>query len=78
MEFQSHSISSATLATGYHEPAAEYGNYAYRVKGQDVDVVYWALENGWSGIISVIPHGTDESQIVAFWNELVDIEEEDE
>ena len=78
MEFQGHSISAASLATGSHEPATEYGQRAYRVMGPDIDVVYWALENGWSGIISVIPHGNDESHIIAFWNRLMDIAEEEE
>ena len=78
MEFQSCSIGSAAMATSYDKPASEYGTYAYRVNGQDVDVVYWALENDWSGIISVIPHDGDESHIVAFWNRLLDIVKEEE
>ena len=73
MEFLYTSIHAAALGQGYHDQASEYGSRASRVKGQDVDVVYWDVGNGWSGIISVIPHGGDESPIVAFWHRLLDI-----
>ena len=77
MEFQSYSLTRAALANGNHEPVSEYGTNAYRVNGPEVDVVYWALGNGWSGIISVIPHDGDESHIVDFWNRLLETVEEE-
>ena len=73
MEFQGYSISAAALGAGYHRPAIEYGARAYRVSGQDVDVVYLDVGNGWSGIISVIPHNGDEGLIISFWHRLMDL-----
>ena len=78
MEFEYPFIESAANARGYHERAVEYGSRAHRIKGQDVDVVYWDVGNSWSGIISVVPHDGDESHIVAFWNRLLDIVEQEE
>jgi hypothetical protein len=73
LEFLDTSIRRAAVAEGGPEWANEYGERAFRVKGQNVDVIYWDVGNTWSGIISVISHNGDERQIVAFWHRLLDI-----
>lgn len=79
MEFLYHTLGAAAQspADNWIGPDKEYGERAYRVKGRDVDVVHLDVGNSWSGIISVIPHDGDESHIVAFWNRLMDIVEEE-
>ncbi len=43
------------------------------MKGENIDVVYWDVGNGWSSIVTVIPHGGNESRLVEFWRRLLTI-----
>ena len=73
MDFQADAIHVAAQAVGWHERAVEYGELAWRVKGNSADVIYWDVGNGWSSIVTVIPHTGEENQLVEFWQRLLDI-----
>ena len=73
MDFQADAVHVAARSEGGHERAAEYGERAWRVKGNNTDVIYWDVGNGWSSIITVIPHAGRENQLVEFWKRLLDI-----
>ena len=73
MDFQSNAIGAAALGGGWHERAEEYGERAWRVKGESADVVYWDVGNGWSSIITVLAHTGNENAVVEFWNRLIGI-----
>ena len=76
MEFQDSSIGSLAGDRWHQQRALEYGERAWKVIGEQVDVVYWDVGNGWSSLISIIPHNGDESLIQDFWNELLDTDDE--
>lgn len=63
----------AAQAEGWHERAQEYDERAWRVKGENSDVVYWDIGNGWSSIITTLPHSGNETVVAEFWNRLLDI-----
>ena len=71
MEFQDGTIGRLTGDQWYQERAGEYGERAWRIKGEQVDVVFWDVGNGWSSIISIIPHDGQESRIQELWNALL-------
>ena len=73
MNFQADAIHVAAQAEGGHERAAEYGERAWRVKGNNTDIIYWDVGNGWSCIVTVIPHAGGENHLVEFWQRLSDI-----
>ena len=73
MDFQDGAIHVAAKAESWHERATEYGERAFRIKSESLDVVYWDIGNGWSSIITALPHSGDESVVVEFWNRLLDI-----
>ena len=73
MDFQADAVHVAAQAEGWHERATEYGERAWRVKGNNADVIYWDAGNGWSSIITVIPHTGGENQLVEFRQRLLDI-----
>ena len=76
MEFLDSTIGELAGGQWYQERAREYGERAWKVFGEEVDVVYWDVGNGWSSIISIIPHNGRESQIQEFWNALMLTEDE--
>ena len=77
MEFQDDTIGRIVGSPHiYYHRAEEYGERAWRINGENVDVVYWDVGNGWSSIISVIPHNGQESQIQDFWNALLQPDDE--
>ena len=73
MDFQDDAISMAAQAEGWHDRAAEYGERAWRVSGANVDVICWDVGNGWSSIMTVIPHDGNESRPVEFWQRLLEV-----
>ena len=73
MDFQADAVHVAAQAEGGHERATGYGELAWRVKGNSADVLYWDVSNGWSSIVTVIPHTGGENQLVEFWQRLLDI-----
>ena len=73
MDFQEDAISAAMQSEIWHERALEYGERAWRVKSESMDVVYWDVGNGWSSIITMLPHTGNENAVVKFWNHLLDI-----
>ena len=73
MNFQANAVHIAAQAEGCHERAAEYGERAWRIKGNNADVIYWDVGIGWSSIITVISHTGGENQLVEFWQRLLDV-----
>ena len=73
MDFQADAIHVAAQAEGWHERATEYGERAWRAKGNNLDVIYWDVGNGWSSIVTVIPHPGGENQLARLWQRLSDI-----
>ena len=73
MNFQADAVHVAAQAVGWHERAAEYGERAWRVKGNNADVIYWDVGNGWSSILTVISHTGGDNQQVEFWQRLLEI-----
>ena len=73
MDFQDGAIYVAAKGEGWQERAEEYGERAFRIKGESLDVVYWDIGNGWSSIITALPHSGNEAVIAEFWNRLLDI-----
>ena len=76
MEFLNGTIRRIAGDEWYQKRATEYGERAWKVFGEQVDVVYWDVGNGWSSIISIIPHNGQESQIRQFWNALLQTDNE--
>lgn len=76
MEFQDGTIGRIAGDEWYQERAREYGGRAWKVFGEQVDVVYWDVGNGWSSIISVIPHDGQVSHIQEFWDALRQTDDE--
>ena len=73
MDFQTDAVHVAAQAESWHERAAEFGERAWRVKGKNTDVIYWDTGNGWSSIVTVIPHTGGDDQIMEFWQRLLDM-----
>ena len=76
MEFQDGTIGRIAGDEWFQERATEHGERAWKVFGERVDVVYWDVGNGWSSIISVIPHDGQESHIQEFWDALRQTDDE--
>lgn len=76
MEFQDSTIGRLAGDRWYQQRALEYGERAWKIFGDQVDVVYWDVGNGWSSIISVIPHNGQEEQIQDFWNATLQTDDE--
>lgn len=73
MNFQADAVHVAAQAEGWHERAVEYGQRAWRVKGNNTDVIYWDVGNGWSSIVTIIPHADEQAQIAEFWRRLLNV-----
>ena len=73
MDFQADAIHVAAQAEGRRERATEYGDRAWRVKGNNADIIYWDVGNGWSSVITVIPHADGDNHLVEFWQHLLDL-----
>ncbi len=76
MDFICDTLGRIARTSQGHLRAREYGERAFRILGEQVDVVYWDVGNGWSSIITIIPHDEQESQIQEFWNALMLTEDE--
>ena len=76
MEFQDSTIGRLASDRWHQERAREYGERAWRVFGEHVDVVYWDVGNGWSSLISIIPHSGQEASIQEFWNAILQTDDE--
>ncbi|MDP3064568.1 MAG: hypothetical protein Q8O40_15360 [Chloroflexota bacterium] len=51
---------AAILGSERDERAPEFGERAWRLRGNVADVIYWDLGNGWCDIIRVVPTETGE------------------
>ena len=71
MVFQCGVIDELAGNQGYHQRSESYGERAWKIFGDDVDVVYWDVGNGWSSIISIIPHSGCEEHAQKFWHALL-------
>ena len=71
MVFQSNIIEELTGSQAYHQRSEPYGERAWKILGENVDVVYWDVGNGWSSIISIIPHDGREVHAQEFWHRLL-------
>ena len=69
-EVPAEAISWAAESEGYHERAEDYGERAWRVKGQNLDVIYWDTGNGWSEIMEIIPKSEIRDYVQEFWNKV--------
>lgn len=69
-EILANTLNRIAEAQDYHEPAPEYGERAWRVRGRFLDVIYWDMGNGWCDVIKVLPREGHEDVLLDFFDKV--------
>jgi len=71
MEVESDILEKIINSKNYHKHVPEYGDRAWLIEGEEINIIYWDTGNGWCEIIDIIPKGVnDQNRVVKFYKKL--------